>query len=111
LQAGGHRFDPDRLHHILLLLRIDAVSADRADQPLWCIPHGARQLSPEMKTTVPVRRKSARLRGICPLFDIVNGFFNRCRGASWLSDAEGHNDALLQMCNLAEIIVHPDAAG
>ena len=55
LQAGGHRFDPDRLHHFD---------------------------TPEMKTTY-----SAVPLGIAVLqtedglfFDIVNGFFNRCRG-------------------------------
>ena len=39
------------------------------------------------------------------IFDIVNGFFNRCRGASCRSDVERYNDALLQMLYLAEIIV------
>jgi len=33
-------------------------------------------------------RPSGWLRGICPqIFDIVNGFFNRCRGASYSVEA------------------------
>lgn len=55
LQAGGHRFDPDRLHHFD---------------------------TPEMKTTYSgadtVRIGCAGQDGL--FFDIVNGFFNRCRG-------------------------------
>jgi hypothetical protein len=52
----------------------------------------------------------AILAAICRFFDIVNGFFNRCRGA-WRAIDVIAQDALLQMCNLAEIIVRTDAAG
>ena len=31
------------------------------------------------------------------IFDIVNGFFNRCRGASYLADVVRYNDATQQM--------------
>jgi hypothetical protein len=49
--------------------------------------------------------------GICPLFDIVNGFFNRRGDASW-NDQGRLACALLQMMNLAEIIVRTyDSAG
>jgi len=52
LQAGGHRFDPDRLHQF----RMD-------------------RHTPEMKTTDPARSNPGSGNcGICPLFDIVNGF-------------------------------------
>ena len=53
LQAGGHRFDPDRLHQF--------------------------NISPEVKTTVPVQSNLVRFAGFARFFDIVNGFFNRCR--------------------------------
>jgi len=45
--------------------------------------------------------------GFARFFDIVNGFFNRCRGA-WiqvLTSVEARIDATLTDVNLAEIIV------
>ena len=50
LQAGGHRFDPDRLHH---------VSIEDEDTP-FCV--GLWSIQPA---------------GFARFFDIVNGFFNR----------------------------------
>jgi hypothetical protein len=55
LQAGGHRFDPDRLHHAL-------TEISRDEDASFAQPKGMREYW-----------------GICPLFDIVNGFRNRCR--------------------------------
>ena len=54
MQAGGHRFDPDRLHQ-------------------WQSAK-TQTVTPEMKTRYPARSNPGSARGICPLFDIVNGF-------------------------------------
>jgi hypothetical protein len=102
LQAGGHRFDPDRLHQVCLtraLLR-DMIAL--------------RQLaiSPEMKTPVPLvglRAGQAVIAGFARFFDIVNGFFNRCRDASyWPGPARVLGGTMVRyykMCkHLAEII-------
>jgi hypothetical protein len=40
---------------------------------------GGHQAFPEMKTTVSAVN-AADLADLPPFFDIVNGFFNRCRG-------------------------------
>ena len=49
-----------------------------------------------MKTTVsiPVCRFGI-FAGFARFFDIVNGFFNRCRGASYPTDVGGYYDAAL----------------
>ena len=41
--------------------------------------------------------------GFARFFDIVNGFFNRCRGASYLPDVGRYIDALHTDVYLAEI--------
>ena len=46
----------------------------------------APRISPEMKTPVPLvglRAGQAVIAGFARFFDIVNGFFNRCRDASY----------------------------
>ena len=53
LQASGHRFDPDRLHHIS---RDEDISSGSAGYEVPLLRH--------------------------LIFDIVNGFFDRCREAS-----------------------------
>ena len=53
LQASGHRFDPDRLHHFHSLSVEMVVKFSRDED---------------------TSSASADLWGICPLFDIVNGF-------------------------------------
>jgi hypothetical protein len=62
----------------------------------------AHHISPEMKTPVPLvglRAGQAVIAGFARFFDIVNGFFNRCRDASyWPGPARvfgRYNDALL----------------
>jgi hypothetical protein len=68
----------------------------------WAQPN-----TPEMKTTVPLVglwAGQAVIAGFARFFDIVNGFFNRCRDASyWLGLARvlvRYNDVLLKMCNI-----------
>jgi hypothetical protein len=63
LQAGGQRFEPAKLHHIF--------------PP--CMQGWKQQIFPEMKTAVSVAQ-ATDLADLPPFFDIVNGFFNRCRG-------------------------------
>ena len=62
MQAGGHRFDPDRLHQ---LCRV-AIVAER------------RNIS-RMKTSDPAGYRPVG-GDLAAVFDIVNGFLNRCRG-------------------------------
>ena len=52
MQASGHRFDPDRLHH--------------------CVGSDARHISRDEENEI--RTFECGKRGIWPLFDIVNGF-------------------------------------
>ena len=64
LQASGHRFDPDRLHQ--------AATQRCAGRPVT----NSRDEN--------TRSGFDRLAGSARVFDIVNGFLNRCRGA-WQS--------------------------
>lgn len=94
LQAGGHRFDPDRLHQVTGCdIKSDCMKRKQ-------IPHLAvRWFRP-------------------PLFDIVNGFLNRCRGAWIVRFAFGqilramHHNKINQNDYLAEIFLrtYPNAA-
>jgi len=43
------------------------------------VKNGHQAVFPEMKTTVSAVQ-TADLADLPPFFDIVNGFFNRCRG-------------------------------
>jgi hypothetical protein len=92
LQAGGHRFDPDRLHHSR---RFAASNGSRR-----------RCSTPGMKTRIcrPGFGLAGDSCGICPLFDIVNGFFNR-RGAAWHPAFKGWMPPMrhYRCSNLAEI--------
>ena len=56
MQASGHRFDPDKLH------QTSAAQRHSRDEE-----SGFAGLPADM-------------RRVASLFDIVNGFFNRCRG-------------------------------
>jgi len=89
LQAGGHRFDPDRLHH--------ATSATEDEENSLVIPLG-------------VLPKRGPLGSCERIFDIVNGFLidavAHCANIFGLRVGGVGMDALLQMLNLAEIIVH-----
>ena len=62
-----------------------------------------------MKHEIPLRR----VGGLSAVFDIVNGFLNRCRGAwrsifglSCKAEVESGGNAALTDVNLAEIILH-----
>jgi hypothetical protein len=84
LQAGGHRFDPDRLHQF-------------------------KNDTPEMKTTVPA---SAGFAGFARFFDIVNGFLIDAVAHGVQLSRAGRAPCGTYRCNnLAEIIVRTDAAG
>ena len=69
MQASGHRFDPDKLHHFVQVRRISGEY--RSD--------GSSQRFPGMKSSGLPDLSGDMARNAC-LFDIVNGFFNRCRG-------------------------------
>ena len=58
----------------------------RREQPRDYDRAAAPRISPEMKTPVPLvglRAGQAVIAGFARFFDIVNGFFNRCRDASY----------------------------
>jgi hypothetical protein len=69
LQAGGQRFEPAKLHHIVSALpaRFEADFSRDEDNSFPCF-------------------RVRDLADLPPFFDIVNGFFNRCRGGivRWL---------------------------
>ncbi len=76
MQAGGHRFDPDRLH------QQDPEDEEKG----FCREAGSRPCVCER------------------FFDIVNGFFDRCRGA-WVIQTMGIQSCVTtDASNLAEII-------
>ena len=80
MQAGGHRFDPDRLHQSISRMK----TSDPAQGYLGPVVSGS---------------------AAC-VFDIVNGFLNRCRGgivASITIDRWYHHK-INQIDYLAEII-------
>ena len=92
MQAGGHRFDPDRLHQFFGLS--DHPGDGRPKTP---DRKGGAHDTPEMKT----RNSDGGFpligaEHLAPLFDIVNGFFNRCRGGIVIVLCTGsissHND-------------------
>jgi hypothetical protein len=60
-----------------------------------------------MKTTVSVCVYAADLADLLPFFDIVNGFFNRCRGGivCWFSEPADSAITINQIDYLAEIIL------
>ena len=64
-------------------------------------------ITPEMKTTALPRSALGLGRGsyagIARFFDIVNGFFNRCRDVNGLVFSQGNGDTHVAN-NLAEII-------
>jgi hypothetical protein len=66
LQAGGHRFDPDRLHH-----RAGAETSKLARTATSAALPRREPTVPEMKPTV---RHLADIGAFALLFDIVNGF-------------------------------------
>ena len=91
MQAGGHRFDPDRLHQF---------------QDAWRLAAVGTTITPEMKTRISwpsFRAGAARHAGSARFFDIVNGFFNRCRDVNGLVFSQGNEDTHVAN-NLAEII-------
>jgi hypothetical protein len=71
LQAGGQRFEPAKLHHFISSLLAGLETS---------------KIFPEMKTTVSTVN-AVDMADFPPFFDIVNGFFNRCRGGikGWLA--------------------------
>ena len=88
MQAGGHRFDPDRLHHFLPL----AV--------------GSRQQRYSRNEDNSSRFRAGFKRSFGSVhrhFDIVNGFFNRCRAGSVDEKQAGNCLLIIDQINASNI--------
>ena len=87
MQASGHRFDPDRLHHLLRKWSFDLGPPHKRRRPFGLanlrfvgapIKRSATDTLVDEDSGLPA--KAGDMARSAGLFDIVNGFFNRCRG-------------------------------